>query len=378
PSDEVSWKRIVNVPRRGVGDTSIGKIERYARGAGIDFAEALAEAPVAGVTGTAVKGIRELLELTDDIRSSGAKGVADMLEAILKRSGYLAELEAEHSIESQGRLENLQELVGVAREFDERVESGTGGALSDIAGITTELDGNASTEPPKGVARLQAFLEGISLVTDMDTTDGEMSAVTLMTLHTAKGLEFPVVFLTGLEDGIFPHVRSLGNPDELEEERRLCYVGLTRARERLFLTHAWTRTLFGATDYFPPSRFLDEIPKELVEVIGTTRRSVRSSRDDRAWGRPQSTVHATHEALGKDRVAAAALLDTNQPKEPAGARGAERAGLHVGDDVMHEKFGEGVIIDVRGEGERAEARVRFRGVGEKTLLLAWAPLTRLG
>lgn len=378
PSDEVSWKRIVNVPRRGVGDTSIGKIERYARGAGIDFAEALAEAPVAGVTGTAVKGIRELLELTDDIRSSGAKGVAEMLEAILKRSGYLAELEAEHSIESQGRLENLQELVGVAREFDERVESGTGGALSDIAGITTELDGNASTEPPMGVARLQAFLEGISLVTDMDTADGEMSAVTLMTLHTAKGLEFPVVFLTGLEDGIFPHVRSLGNPDELEEERRLCYVGLTRARERLFLTHAWTRTLFGATDYFPPSRFLDEIPKELVEVIGTTRRSVRSSRDDRAWGRPQSTVHATHGALGKDRVAAAALLDTNQPKEPAGARGAERAGLHVGDDVMHEKFGEGVIIDVRGEGERAEARVRFRGVGEKTLLLAWAPLTRLG
>lgn len=375
PSDEVSWKRIVNVPRRGIGDTSIEKIDRYARASGIDFADALAEAPVAGVSGKAIVGIRNLLELIGDVRAFGAVGVADLLEGLLQKSGYLSELEAERSVESQGRLENLQELVGVAREFDERVESGLGGGLSDIAGISV-ADAAGGSPPPVGLERLQAFLEAISLVTDMDAAEGTASTVTLMTLHTAKGLEYPVVFLTGLEDGIFPHVRSLGDPDELEEERRLCYVGLTRARERLFLTHAWTRTLFGSTDYFPPSRFLDEIPAELVTVVGTTRRSVRPTRDERAWGRAPSVIRNNEEQRGFDNVAAAALVQSHMPQPPAGARGAERVGLRIGDDVTHEKFGEGVILDLRGEGDRAEARVRFRGVGEKTLLLAWAPLTR--
>jgi DNA helicase-2/ATP-dependent DNA helicase PcrA len=173
-----------------------------------------------------------------------------------------------------------------------------------------------------------------------------------MTLHSAKGLEFPVVFLIGLEDGVFPHVRSLGDPDELEEERRLCYVGLTRAQERLYLCHAWSRMMFGATDYRPPSRFLEEIPAELVETTG----------DQRGRG----------EGLGahRDAVVAAAL------RGPAGARGAEDLGLKIGDDVRHEKFGEGVIIDLNGSGDKAEARVRFRDVGEKTLLLSWAPLQK--
>src|SRR5205823_8024056 len=157
--------------------------------------------------------------------------------AVLKHSGYLAELEAERSIEAAGRVENLQELVGSARMFDEEVESGENVGLAAIGGVGV---GDESEQLPEGLARVQAFLEAISLVTDLDENDPEQSNVTLMTLHSAKGLEFPVVFLIGLEDGVFPHVRSLGDPDELEEERRLCYVGLTRAEERLYLCHAWS------------------------------------------------------------------------------------------------------------------------------------------
>jgi DNA helicase-2/ATP-dependent DNA helicase PcrA len=185
-----------------------------------------------------------------------------------------------------------------------------------------------------------------------------------MTLHAAKGLEFPVVFLTGLEDGIFPHVRSLGDPDELEEERRLCYVGITRARERLYLCHAWSRTLFGATDYYPPSRFLNEIPEELVRTVGE-RRSRRGGDDHR-----DDVVAAAGRAGAADGSA--------RPPATSGARGAEAIGLRVGDDVVHEVFGEGVILDLAGAGDAAEAVVHFRDAGEKRLLLAWAPLTRLG
>ena len=189
---------------------------------------------------------------------------------ILEHTGYLAELEAERSIEARGRIENLQELVGVCREFDDALDAGDVSGLPGIAGVGT-ADEQGDVTIPSGLARVDAFLEAISLVTDMDTAEGaegEQSAVTLMTLHSAKGLEYPVVFLTGMEDGVFPHVRSLGDPDELEEERRLCYVGITRARERLYLTHAWSRMLFGATDYYPPSRFLAEIPEELVNALG--------------------------------------------------------------------------------------------------------------
>src|SRR5207253_746818 len=195
--------------------------------------------------------------------------------AVLTRSGYLAELEAERSVESHGRIENLQELVGSARGFDDEVERGDLGGLAAIGGVGV---GEAGAHGPDGLARVQAFLEAISLVTDLDENDPEASSVTLMTLHSAKGLEFPVVFLIGLEDGVFPHVRSLGDPDELEEERRLCYVGLTRAEERLYLCHAWSRMMFGTTGYRPPSRFLDEIPAELIASTGGDERSGRGRR----------------------------------------------------------------------------------------------------
>ena len=272
PDDEVSWRRVVNTPKRGVGDTSINKVTAYAQGAGVTFRDALTRADDAGVSGKALGGIRDLLELMLGFESVAVGGVGPTVEAILEQTGYLAELEAERSIEARGRIENLQELVGVCREFDEALDAGDVSGLPGIAGV-----GAANTEAgdiviPDGLGRIQAFLEAISLVTDLDTEDGEsggeQSAVTLMTLHTAKGLEYPVVFLTGMEDGVFPHSRSLGDPDELEEERRLCYVGITRARERLYLCHAWSRMIFGATDYYPPSRFLSEIPEELMHVLG--------------------------------------------------------------------------------------------------------------
>jgi DNA helicase-2/ATP-dependent DNA helicase PcrA len=355
PDDEVSWKRIVNTPRRGVGDTSVAKIDAYAKGAGVTFRAAAEHAAAAGVHGKALGGTRELLDLIAEVEEAAAGGVGATLEAVLLRSGYLAELEAERSVEAHGRVENLQELVGSAREFDEQIEQGDLAGLVAIGGIGV---GEETAEPPRGLARVQAFLEAISLVTDLDENDPEQSSVTLMTLHSAKGLEFPVVFLIGLEDGVFPHVRSLGDPDELEEERRLCYVGLTRAEERLYLCHAWSRMMFGATDFRPPSRFLDEIPAELVDALAD---------DD---SRRRGGGRGAH----REAVVAAAL---RRDGASIGARGAEQLGLQVGDDVRHDKFGEGVIVDITGTGDKAEARVQFRDVGEKTLLLSWAPLARV-
>jgi DNA helicase II / ATP-dependent DNA helicase PcrA len=346
----------VNTPRRGVGDTSVAKIDAYANGAGIPFPAAIEKATLAGVNGKALGGLRDLLELMDEVELASVGGVGSTLEAVLTRSGYLSELEAERSVEAAGRVENLQELVGSARLFDEQVEQGDVGGLAAIGGVGV---GSDATEPPEGLARVQAFLEAISLVTDLDEDDPDQSDVTLMTLHSAKGLEFPVVFLIGLEDGVFPHVRSLGDPDELEEERRLCYVGLTRAEELLYLCHAWSRMMFGATDYRPPSRFLEEIPAELVEASGTDEKPRR-----RGGG------------LGSHREAVVAAA-MRREHAPSGASGAEALGLRIGDDVKHEKFGEGVIIDISGSGDKAEARVQFRDVGEKTLLLSWAPLQRV-
>ena len=369
PDDEVSWKRIVNTPRRGVGDMSIAKIDAYAQGAGLTFRAAASEAVAAGVSGKALGGLRDLLDLMGEVELVAVGGVGSTLEAVLTRSGYLAELEAERSVESHGRIENLQELVGSARAFDDQVERGDLGGLAAIGGVGV---GEASGHGPDGLARVQAFLEAISLVTDLDENDPEASSVTLMTLHSAKGLEYPVVFLIGLEDGVFPHVRSLGDPDELEEERRLCYVGLTRAEERLYLCHAWSRMMFGTTDYRPPSRFLDEIPAELIAVSGADERPSRGRR-----GGSGGSGGGGGGGLGvhREAVVAAALRRDNE--QPLGGRGAEQLGLRVGDDVHHEKFGDGVIVDISGAGDKAEARVRFRDVGEKTLLLSWAPLARV-
>ena len=198
----------------------------------------------------------------------------------------------------------------------------------------------------------------MSLVADADEVEGDTSRVTLMTLHTAKGLEYPVVFIVGMEDGVFPHLRSLGEPEEMEEERRLAYVGITRARERLYLSHAWCRNLWGQTQYNPPSRFLSEIPDTLMNAAeGGRRPAVRTP----GWSGREQIVEA---AMRRKKVG------------PVHGTGAELLGLRAGETVVHSKWGEGVVIEVHGEGDRAEARVRFPSVGEKHLALYLAPLKR--
>jgi DNA helicase II / ATP-dependent DNA helicase PcrA len=345
PVDEVSLKRVINEPKRGVGDTSIGKLDAWATAHGLSFMDALRRADDAGVSGKARRGIEAFLTLLDDVADLLAGSPGPLLQQLLERSGYLDQLEAERSIEAEGRLENLAELVGAANEAE----------------------------------TVDEFLEQISLVADTDDLDDDATSVTLMTLHSAKGLEFPVVFLIGLEDGIFPHLRSLTEPDQLEEERRLAYVGITRARRRLYLTHAWSRTLFGGTQYNPPSRFLDEIPADLVRDVEGHRRASRSGRvyggGGGGWRSGGSTGgdRALRVAAGKDRIVDRAMESSRKPSRS----GAEGLGLRVGDDVRHNVFGEGVILDMSGSGDKTEALVRFPGVGEKRLLLSWAPLEKL-
>ncbi len=334
PIDEVSLKRVLNTPKRGVGDTSVARLDTWAAASGLTFEQALLRAPEAGVTGRAVRGLEEFARVIVKGRDLVGEGPAPILQELLEASGYLAELEAEHSVEADSRLENLAELVGMAQQFDD----------------------------------VNEFLEQVSLVADTDDLDDE-SAVVLMTLHAAKGLEYPVVFLIGLEDGVFPHIRSLGEPAELEEERRLAYVGITRAEERLYLTNAWSRTLYGATQYNPPSRFLDEIPEHLVvEAEGSRSDRRRAGRSNFGVGRHRER-----------QVDAALRPSADGPPRPAGPvpSGADELGLRVGDDVRHATFGEGVIIDIVGQGDKAEARVHFSGTGEKTLLLSWAPLEKI-
>ncbi|MAT07356.1 MAG: hypothetical protein CL424_20210 [Acidimicrobiaceae bacterium] len=357
PADEVSVKRIVNVPKRGIGDASIDRLDAYASEMGITFAEAMRHPDEAGVTGPARRGLAHFTEMLDrlaELADTEGVGPGDLLQACIDDSGYLAEFEAEDTVEAHGRIENLGELVGSAREF-------------------TVMD---------------EFLEQVSLVADTDDLPDGGTAddqVVLMTLHSAKGLEFPAVFIVGVEEGVFPHNRALTEPDEMEEERRLAYVGITRAMQRLFISHAWSRMLFGNTQYNPPSRFLDEIPDDLVDQRGNVsgrssygRQSYRG-RDERAYDDPPAYrrrgrgVDSAAQDAHRDRIVESAMRSRNTP-EPSNS---QELGLKVGDDVAHPAFGEGVIIDISGVGDKAEAVINFPGVGQKHLALAWAPLKKI-
>jgi DNA helicase-2/ATP-dependent DNA helicase PcrA len=342
--DEVNIKRIINVPKRGVGDTSIGKIDEFAREQGIPFAVAMRRCTEAGVSGAAARGITRFFELVDRLNSSLEDGPSAVLQVAMEDSGYIKELQEDGSVEADGRLENLQELIGRAAEF----------------------------------ADVDEFIEQVSLVADTDDLDGENQMV-LMTLHSAKGLEYPVVFLVGCEEGIFPHNRALLDPRELEEERRLAYVGITRARERLHVSHAWQRMLYGQSQYNPPSRFLSEIPADLFDRQGNVDSGADSERviGGGAWrDRDVPAYRRRDEEPAGRTFGAGAERKASRPPTPARSE-AEFAHLKAGDDVEHAIFGEGVILAVTGTGDKTEATVRFRERGTKHLLLAWAPLKKL-
>jgi DNA helicase-2/ATP-dependent DNA helicase PcrA len=340
PTDEVSVKRVLNVPKRGVGDQTVGRLDAYARAQGMTFVDALRRWDSAGVSPRSARGIEAFLNLLDDLNSELGSGPAAVIESILDRSGYRGELEADGTIEAESRLENLAELVGMSRDFE----------------------------------TVDAFLEQVGLVADTDQLpdpdDPSETGVVMMTLHAAKGLEFPVVFMVGMEEGVFPHLRALTEPAELEEERRLCYVGITRARERLYLAHAWNRTLFGGTQYNPPSRFLTEIPSELVVESPASRTNRRSGRRSGGW---ESTSWGSGGGSGSSGRNAGSGTRPSAPRPTH----AHEKGFKVGDDVRHNVWGEGVVLMVEGSGDKAEAVVRFPTVGEKRLLLSWAPLEKI-
>jgi DNA helicase-2/ATP-dependent DNA helicase PcrA len=327
PQDVISARRVINTPKRGIGDQTVAALEGFAVVEGIAFLEAcrrVDEIPTLQPRAKgAVAGFVDVIDRLQDAFDSGA-GAQRMVEAAATESGYLLELETERTVEAEGRIENIRELGGVAAEYEARFADG----------------------------ELTDFLESVSLVSDQDEYEEESGSVTLMTLHIAKGLEFRVVFIIGMEDGVFPHYRSMGDQAELEEERRLAYVGITRAQERLYLCHAWSRTLFGTTSYNPPSRFLGEIPSGLL----------RSLEGDEEEG---GTVIGG--GGGRSAIREAVVSGRREPLD-----------IVAGDTVRHDKWGEGVVLTVSGFGSEAEATVRFEDAGEKRLLLAYAPLRKVG
>jgi len=344
PEDEVSLRRILNVPRRGIGDRAEASVAALAQRDRVSFAAALARpADVPGLAPRSARSIEAFNELINGLRADAAAGtpVAEIAEAVLERSGYLAELQASEDLQDASRIENLNELVSVAREFD---------ALGIQAGLT-DPDGTVDEAGPRA-GTLADFLEQVSLVADADQIpEGEDHGglVTLMTLHTAKGLEFPVVFLTGMEENVFPHQRSVGDDKELQEERRLAYVGITRAERRLYLTRALARAWWGRPEYHVQSRFLAEIPPGLIE-----------------WRR--------------DQTAAAAPASQRLAQRPGVRSPGNRRvpALSPGDKVTHDAYGLGTVVSVQGSVDDPEAKIDFGGEhGIKHLVLRYAPIEKL-
>ncbi|SNS56204.1 DNA helicase-2 / ATP-dependent DNA helicase PcrA [Micrococcales bacterium KH10] len=384
PDDDVSMRRILNVPKRGIGDRSEAVVAQFAAHRDVSFGAALRMAEqIPGITTRALKPITAFVELLDEFTAFAAEhGTDELLAQILDRTGYLAALRASDDVQDYPRIENLAEFHAVAVEF--------------------------ATDFPDG--DLADFLERVSLVADSDQIPGDeddSGVVTLMTLHTAKGLEFPVVFLTGMEDGTFPHLRSLGDEHELAEERRLAYVGITRARELLYITRSATRSAWGQSQEFPPSRFLDEIPEELVDWR-RRESSVQLLRD--SWGsygngsryRGGSDGYGSGGGRGSSRYdddadfappvgAGRSSFGSSGFGSSGGSRGASGAGaaaqrassdapipnLAVGDRITHDKFGLGTVVGVEGTGRNTVARVDFGTGDAKRLLLRMAPVTKL-
>jgi DNA helicase-2/ATP-dependent DNA helicase PcrA len=332
PEDEVSLRRIINTPKRGIGDRALDVIELHAATMGISFWRAMCDAKNAeGIPSRSLIAINDFIHLIDSLRTLVEANTKPSIiaQAVLEQTGLLSELTNSSDPQDEGRIENLQELVSVATEYEE-----------------SEVDDGEEIS-------LVGFLEDVSLVADSDQIpDGEDhgGVVTMMTLHTAKGLEFPTVFLSGMEEGIFPHSRTLGERSEIEEERRLAYVGLTRARKRLYVSRAEYRSSWGAPTYNAPSRFLAEIPESVISWNESTPSLKPRSTTPRSFG---------------------------PPPKATGKRAETTMVLSVGDRVSHDTFGLGKVVSVAGDGDRAEATIDFGSTGEKRLLLRYAPVEKL-
>ena len=369
PSDNISFERVVNEPKRGVGPGTLEKIRNFAYEQDMSLLDASANIMLSPIKGKAAQGVYDfanvILNLRDQIDDLS---ITEVVEAVLDKSGYLDALSMQQTLESQARIENIEEFMSVTKNFDE-----------------TNTDG---TEDETGIDRLGHFLNDLALIADTDDGDIEAAEVTLMTLHAAKGLEFPVVFLIGMEEGVFPLSRASEEPDELEEERRLAYVGITRAEEILFLTNANTRTLFGKTNYNRPSRFLREISDDLLQYQGLARPAnssfgVRFTKDEPTqFGQGMSL----QEALQTRKANA-------QPQRRTGAQPFSKAtgGLpfgktsdssntatdwEIGDIAHHKKWGDGTVLEVTGSGKTQELKIKFPEVGLKKVLASVAPIEK--
>jgi DNA helicase-2/ATP-dependent DNA helicase PcrA len=335
--DEISLRRVINVPKRGIGDTSLDYVDLFAQEQGISFWQGLLRcSEVTGLPTRAAQSIQDFTSMMSALHVlvEAKTRPSVIVEAALEQSGLLKELADSTDPQDEVRVENLKELVAVSMEYEER----------DLEELMEDEE-----------ISLAGFLEKVSLVADADEIpEGEDhgGVVTMMTLHTAKGLEFPTVFLTGMEDGIFPHSRTLGEKDEIEEERRLAYVGLTRARKYLYISRAQYRSTWGAPNYNPPSRFLDEIPEDVIEWRNDLSTSVSAS------------------LIKRSRVATA-------PPPRATGKKISAIELHIGERVSHDTFGLGTVVSVGGEGDKAEATIKFGQYGEKRLLLRYAPVEKL-
>ena len=365
PADSVSLRRILNTPKRGIGDRAVACVNAYAERERITFWEGLQRADQApGLASRSLNNIQGFVAMVSELQSMADAGErADViLETVLARSGYLEELEASDDPQDATRVENLAELVAVAREFSDDPQAGPSADPADVdAGIVAP--------------GLTDFLERVALVADADQIpddEGDAGVVTLMTLHTAKGLEFPVVFLTGLEDGVFPHSRSLGDQPELEEERRLAYVGLTRAQQRLYVSRALMRSAWGAPAHNPGSRFLNELPVDLVDWKRTEAAQTMWSRPDLTGGGNRGLGDPTP-AGRRNFSSAAARADAASKAKPA----REIPSLEPGDRVQHDTFGLGTVVALEGVGDRSVASIDFGSDGVKRLLLRYAPVEKL-
>lgn len=343
PADSVSLRRILNVPARGIGATTLAALEEETLLSGRSYWDVLQDiGQLSTIQSRTRARLAEFATLIATLRGErDTLTVTELTQKVLDRTGYRQALEEENSIEAQSRLENIGELINVTTQFERETETPT----------------------------LSAFLEQVSLVSDIDSLDANVEAVTMMTLHAAKGLEFAVVFLAGMEEGIFPHVRSMESDKELEEERRLCYVGITRAKEELYLTCANRRTTFGNVSFNPPSRFLREIPGELFH-------------DSKARGGRGPVVSSfdpdEDEQTRRSPKPAARKLWTEGPISPRdGQLAAMASGYKVGQKVKHATFGVGVVLKVTGEGDNTQLEVAFPNVGPKKLLLAYAKLDKV-